>query len=498
MNRSIERLTDYSISDEESIMDIRSELLDPIVSSSYRYTFRLDASSFLDKNSMLLFKANASTSGNSDDLRLNCWNGGLGCIRAVEFQVGDMQVQRVEDVNLWASTNMLYNLPPSVQTKKLGHYLQNQLQYDVSEAIGAGTSDLTGQVQVDNTNSGMNYGQSDDATGADINSFAMNSIAASNEKIGIPLGMLLPMLTEKQIPLFLFTNYKIHITIEFESDASKFANNKTKTNFAGGEFLAAADGDVSFSDVQMLVDYLILPSRVQNATLMETQKEGGFMIDFVNPLNVKKRIETATANTEQTTEHRLNVVNQEVHYVQQIKQKIQGAGSTENLYKKVLLGQRADGVSIEEVQFNVNGVDVYTAGPVKNPVEQYNNCSYVLGRDLQVVKPLYLCDPATEASMLSPPDHGLLGLYKPLMLDLSNGEPTVRGGGRVIGEYPIRVIYKRKGHAAVTSTWFAANNFIIAPSDTQACDTTYFVGVSRVMNIKTQPNGSQSVVMSDF
>jgi hypothetical protein len=56
MNRSMERLTDYSISDEESIMDIRSELLDPIVSSSYRYTFRLDASSFLDKNSMLLFK----------------------------------------------------------------------------------------------------------------------------------------------------------------------------------------------------------------------------------------------------------------------------------------------------------------------------------------------------------------------------------------------------------------------------------------------------------
>lgn len=186
----INRLTDYRVDDQENIMDIRTELLDPIVSSSYRYQFRLDTSAFLDKNTLLLFKPRATNGGDSDNLRLNAWNGGLGCIRAVEFQVGDFQVQRIEDINLWSSTNMLYNLPPDVQTKKLGHYLQNQLHYEATASAGAGVSDLTGQVVVDNTRSGINYGQSDDATGAAINSFKLNSSAGSNEKIGIPLGML--------------------------------------------------------------------------------------------------------------------------------------------------------------------------------------------------------------------------------------------------------------------------------------------------------------------
>ena len=491
---SIQELTDYSVDDRESIMDIRTELLDPIVSSAYRYQFRIDASSFLDKNSLLLFKPVAVD--NAGARRLNCWNGGLGCIRAIELQIGDFQVQRIEDINTWATTNMLYNLPPAVQTKKLGHYLHNQLKYLVSSGIGPGVSDLTGQVEVDNGNSGINYGQSDDGTGVGVNSFGLGTTASANEKVGIPLGMLLPMLNDKELPLFLFQQYKIHITVEFESDASKFANDISKTNFAGGEYLAAADGDITFSDVQMLVDYLVLPSRIQNDTLEETMKEGGYMIDFVNPLNIKKRIDAGTANTEQTTEHRLNTVNMEVHYVQLTRQlPISGATS---FYDKVLLGQKADGVSLEEYQVNVNGVDVFTSGFVKNVVEQYNNVSYTLGRDLQVVKPLYCNDPATQASMLSPPQLGLMGKYKPLMLDLRNGEPVKRGGGRFIGEYPIRLTYKRKPHGAITSTWFSAGNFEMAPAETGSMDCTYFVGVSRVLNIRTQPNGSQSVVISDM
>ena len=53
---TLDRLTDYSVDmDAENIMDVRTEKLDPIVSSNYRYTFRLDTSSYLDKNTMLLF-----------------------------------------------------------------------------------------------------------------------------------------------------------------------------------------------------------------------------------------------------------------------------------------------------------------------------------------------------------------------------------------------------------------------------------------------------------
>lgn len=504
----MENLTDYSIDDQDSNMSIRTELLDPIVSSTYRYQFRLDTSAFLDKNTLLLFKPKLSDATNNGNIRLNAWNGGISCLRAVEFQVGDFQVQRIEDINVWASANMLYNLPPDVQTKKLGHFLHNQLKYKVSDSAGAGVSDLVGQIEPDNETSGINYGQSDDATNVAINSMSLSATSSSNHKVGIPLGMILPMLNQEQLPLFLMTNYKVHITFEFQSDASEFANNITKTNFAGGEYLQASDGDIVYDDVQLLVDYLILPARVQNDYLERANSEGGLVIDFINPVNIKKT-ESAktTANVEYLDEHRINLVNQEVHYLQQFK-KAGLPASARRFTNKVLLGQRSDGFALEEYQFNVNGVDVYTSGFLgRNPVDLYNNCSYVLNRDLQVVKPLYVKDPNTCASMISPPNLGLLGKYKPIMLDLSNGEPTTRGGGRFLGQYPIIVRQKHKPSAARntdsvnTAThprYFTAGNFPLIDSELAEHQFTYFVGATRVLNVKTMPNGAQNVVVSDM
>ena len=102
---------------------------------------------------------------------------------------------------------------------------------------------------------------------------------------------------------------------------------------------------------------------------------------------------------------RINVVNQEVHYVQLLKQKT----TYDDNDNKIVLGQRCDSVSIEEYQVNVNGVDQYNFGFIFNPVEQYNQLNYVLGRDLQVISPYYVADVNTEASMISLPAQGILG-----------------------------------------------------------------------------------------
>ena len=78
----IGRLTDYSFDEEPNYFDIRTERLDPIVSSSFRYQFRLDPASFMDRNSMLLFKVNASSAVQAaKKLRLNCFNGALGAVK---------------------------------------------------------------------------------------------------------------------------------------------------------------------------------------------------------------------------------------------------------------------------------------------------------------------------------------------------------------------------------------------------------------------------------
>jgi len=485
----ISRLTDYKVDmDAENIMDVRTEKLDPIVSNAYSYTFRFDTSAYLDKNTMLLFKPKAKTGEGANNLRLNCFNGGLGAIQSVELRIGDFVVQRIDNVNTWSTLNHLYSQTPGVQDKKLSAYLQNNLKYDVISAQGTPSSDNVGVIAVDGAKSGINFGRSDTRAGAAVNNCKIEEAASSNQLVGIPLGMLLPMLNTRDLPLFLFTAYKIHLTVEFSPLSSNFANKIG----APSATLAAADGDIEFSDVNLLVDYLVFPSRVQESVREKTQSAGGYVMDFINVENIQKTLADATANTEQQSEFRINVINQEVHYVQMFKQFTSYADNN----NKVLLGQRSDSVSIEEYQVNVNGIDMYNFGFIFNPVEQYNQLSYVLGRDVQVPAPYYVADTNVEASMISPPPQGILGKYKPLGLDLRNGEPVIRGGGRVIGEYPIRWIYKRKPHAQVNS--IIAETPQIGQSDVSGCNINFFVGVTRLVKVVSLPSGGMNVLVSDL
>tara|TARA_Y100001938_G_scaffold5555_1_gene6945 strand:+ start:1147 stop:2628 length:1482 start_codon:yes stop_codon:yes gene_type:complete len=488
----IAQLTDYSVDmDAENVMDVRTEKLDPIVSSAYRYTFRLDTAAYLDKNTMLLFKVKAKTGEAANNIRLNCFNGGLGAIENVELRIGDFQVQRINNVNQWSTLNHLYSSSPEVQNKKFSHYLQNGIQYRVlteDEANAGQDADLTGVITTDPVASGINYGASGDRAGAAVNNHKVEEDADNNQLIGIPLGMLLPMLNTRDLPLFLFTAYKIHLTIEFNPSSSQFANKIG----APSANLACADGDILFSDVNLLVDYLVFPSRVQESVREKTQSAGGYVMDFINVENIQKTLPAATANTQQAQEFRINVINQEVHYIQMLKQFTTYADNN----NKVTLGQRADSVSVEEYQVNVNGVDFFNFGFVFNPVEMYNNVSYVLGRDLQVPAPYYVADTNTEASMISPPAQGLLGKYKPMALDLRNGEPVIRGGGRIINEYPIRWIYNRTPHAQVNSQ--IQNTPQIGQNEVSGCNIQFFVGVSRVVKVMALPSGGMNVLVSDL
>ena len=403
----IGRLTDYSFDEEPNYFDIRTERLDPIVSSSFRYQFRLDPASFMDRNSMLLFKVNASSAVEAaKKLRLNCFNGALGAVKSLELQIGDHQVQRIENVNEWATLNRLYSLPVAVQDKLFAHYAKNQLKYKVRETSGTNDADLVGIIEPNPEKSGINYGNTLSGANADVNSLQLSDSASSNQLVGIPLGVLCPMLANQDFPLFLFQEYKIHLTIEFESDASRYINDISRANYAGGENLDAGASAVSISDVHLLVDYLIFPARVVDRIKAQTQKQGGYNFEFINVETVQKTMNAGTANVSQQEEFRLNVVGQEVHYVEMIKR---FSDYSSKGFDKVVLKQGCNSVSIQEYQFNVNGVDKYTEGFVFSPLEMYNNISYVLGKDLALPKPLCVGDTNTEASMLSPPQQGLLG-----------------------------------------------------------------------------------------
>jgi len=49
-------LVDYATPLQPTATEIRTEYIEPITSSTYKYTFRLDQAGYLDTNSMLIFK----------------------------------------------------------------------------------------------------------------------------------------------------------------------------------------------------------------------------------------------------------------------------------------------------------------------------------------------------------------------------------------------------------------------------------------------------------
>lgn len=495
---NIQELTDYSIDDVPNIMEVRTDKLSPVQSSTYRHTFRLDESGFLDKNTLLLFKArkNAGTT-----LRFNCWNGCLGAIKRVILRCGDFTLQDLDKAGLWASLNHLYKASPDNQNKFFSHYLHNQLFYQVVDdstqttaAATFGDAVKNGSIVPDTSFSGIRYGAATDGAAAAVNACEITGTAADNFQNAIPLGLLLPALMDTSLPLFLFQNYRINLIVEFDADASQYCNDIGRVNYAAGDNCQAALDDLRFDEVELLQDILVYPSSVQEKYQERTLADGGYNLDFINVNTIEKQVQEGSANTTQSIEHRLNVTGEEVHYVEAIRQL--GGDSGNNGANKVLLGQRADGVSIESFNFVVNGVETYP-NPYSNPLSLYNQMSYALKRDLQVVKPLYVNDPSTEFSLLSAPQTGLAGKYKPIGLDLQNGNFGVMGAGTMIGQYPIIVRYTRKPHEEITKTIDLNAGTIIANDEKGIEDCIYFVGTTRIANIKTMSDGSQSVVVAN-
>ena len=486
-------LLDYSVDDVPNVMEVRTEILEPTQSSAYRHTFRIDQSGFLDENTMLLFKPVASAAAAAAGCRLNCWNGALGAIDRVTLQVGDYMLQDINKVGIWAAVNRLYTESPDKQTKLWAHYLHNCLRYKVLDEAGSVGNALTGSIQVDGAKSGIDYGAAADAAGAVVKNAALTAVAANNLRNAIPLGLIIPALKGVELPLFLFQDYRVNIIVEFNPRSSEFANRLDKTNFAGGENLECVDGDITFSEVQLLMDYLIYPSSVQDQFMVKTQQDGGYTMDFMNVVTVEKQMPAGILNVSSRDEHRIGLSNSEVHYIQLVKRLTAPTDAGQN---KVLLSQRSDSVSIESTQWNVNGVDVYPE-PYFNPVSHYNGLNYVLGVDYQVPKPLCIMDSTTEYSLLTNVESGIHGKSKVIGLDLSTGDPGVQGSGRETGQYPIIFKYGRKPHGDIEITLDTVANTKLASADDSVMECDYFCGLTRLVNVRMLPSGGLSVVVSN-
>lgn len=500
---SLNDLTNYDTPLQQNAVDIRTEYLEPITSSPLRFTFRLDQSGYLDTNSMLVFKLRTQGAGNTGQCRVNAWNGALGGIKRCIFQIGDNIINDIQDVYKY-STLKNTNMPPSMRNNFLGHYLGNSFWLDVQKSSTDAPADFgvdgvnnnysteydgtTGCIIPNHKKSGIDFGAVANGAGATINSHIINDTASTNLQYGIPLGMLFPALRGQKIPLFLFDRQRILLTFEFNT-ADVYCNNIKggNVNYAGGETGVCSATDVVPSDVRMVIDYIVMPTDVQNELVAQTQQQGGYKLEFYDVVNVEKNVVAGGANQEQEVELRIGQNNREVHNIIMWKELALNtmANKTGGLRGvPLMVKQGCRGFGREEYNCNIDGRDEFDHF-VFNPISQYNEMSAVLGKDLQVSRPMYANDENMVSSDLSPRNAGLQGVMKPLGLSLRNGQPQVVGGGRQIGNYPIIWKWKRQTHTAVKN---------LQPIDNYAVKCNFFCDVSRVANIMATDKGTSVVV----
>jgi len=482
-------LFNYDVNLQPAVMDIRSETLEPISSATNRFVFRLDQAGELDANSVLLFKAVGNDASLDNKLRVNPYGGGLLAIKRATFQVGDYVLNDVSDIGKIASLVDLGAVNKASQSKYNSHYFQNNFHTEVLSSAGSGDGLTTltqfggaGSIVYDRHRSAFDFGEPNNSnTNSRVNNCIITRDSSTSHQIGIPLGNIFPCLKGQTIPLFLFQEYRILLTIEFH-DCSLWVNDITDGS------MTCASGKVAPADVKLQVDYIIYPSEVQNAMRQQTAQQGGLNLVFPDIIKVEKQIPAATADSEQKVEHRLGMDNKEVHKIYMCKQ-IDRAG-TPNYLDRILLNARCDGMNQEEYNVNIDGVDVFVE-PKFSPSSQYDETSYCLGGDLAVPRPMYFNDENTIMSRLADSQGGLLGKMKPLCLDLDNGSAGYLGSGRQIGAYPIIWKYKRRpcGNTVSKSSHSPADQYIQADLS-GALNVDYFVYCSRTATIMSTPSGT--------
>ena len=461
VNQLLAELYDYkTTTDTENILEIRSDTLDPLTSSTSKYVFRLEPTGFLDENSLLTFKLEAAA-GENQNCRVNCWNGVLGAIQRCELTVGDFVLNDSDSVADWATLETFGVINRAQQNSVLSHYLGNQFY---SQSVATPSNDATptaiittGEIYPDPDKCGIALGGWQDGTDAEgaaysargdrtvarINSHRLGEQPMLNPTYAIPLGMIIPALKGRTVPLFMFSEYRIYITVYFNT-SDKYCNNITKTDYNGGESLQAGISDVSVANVKLQIDYLIYPSSVQEKLMAQLQTAQGYTMDFYDVVHIMKQLPAGANNVEQSAEFRIGQNDREVHSVYMMRRLNARAGRQ----KSLLLEQRVDGMPLESIQWNINGADEYPEFK-ENFGSHYDEVCEALGTDLDVERPMYFCDVNTEWSQLAGATNPLLGTYKPLAIDLTNGNPGIMGAGRRIGNYPIICKYKRRPHEAV-------------------------------------------------
>jgi len=491
-------LMDYELKEFPQQNEIKTEEVEPMnpqTDNTRTFKFKISNTGFLDGTSMFTFRLKKTAgAGGGDRLRVNLWNGALGGIKSAVMKVGDFEICNTQSLNRVATLRHM-NVPVRQRNDILGYYLGNNLHLKKNNATPGSANDFgadrtVGQLHMDKTECGINFGRQDNGAGAAVNSYSIVTDATLNEKYGIPLNMLFPALEGRQLPLFLFQDYPVILEVTF-NECSAYVNNIA--NPAGAGYVSA-DTDIAIDSPKLVVDYVLPPASKINE-FMEAVNSQGYRFEYPRLHRVLKNIPAGTNDTQQEVHHVLGMEGREVHKVYQFKRYSAAtdpkAGAV--LGNKVFLSQKCDGQMIEEYNVEINGDDVYPDF-VYNNASQWNKVSQCLSpKSLYIPRAMYFTDVNSQYANLTPQTEGLKGNWKPLGVDLTNGNKDPNTGKDVIvgGGTPIErganltFKYRRTPKAAVANTSLAEN---------PAMDVEYHIVRDGVCIIKKLPIGTSVIV----
>jgi len=491
-------LINYEIRDfpmQNEIKTEEEEPMNPQTSNTRTFKYKINNVGFLDGTSMFTFKLQKSTTaGGGDRLRVNLWNGALGAIKSAVMKVGDFEVCNTAGLDRIATLRHL-NVPVKQRNDLMGYYLGNSLHLAKNNTGAGAANDFgadrrVGQLRMVKSSCGNNFGRQDNGAGAVVNSLSIVADSTLNEKYGIPLYMLFPALEGRQLPLFLFQDYPVILEITF-NEASKYVNNNAKP--AAAQY-RALDGDIVIDSPRLVVDYILPPASKLNE-FMDKVKGQGYRFEYPRIHRVLKTIPAGVANTQQEVNHVLGMEGREVHKVYQFKRYATAGdpkATAAALGNKVLLSQKVDGQMIEEYNVEINGDEVYPDF-VYNNASQYQKVAQSLKeKTFYIPRAMYFSDVNSQYSQLSPQTESLKGNFKPLAVDLTNGnkdesgQDVIVGGGTPIERGAnLTFKYRRTPKAAVAT---------ISLAEAPAMDVEYHVIRDGVCIIKKLPLGTSVIV----
>ena len=484
-------LYDFDKPDVEQGFEIRSDTIDPLTTSSRRVKFRLEPIGYLDSNSMLLFKMKGPDA--ADEYRASCVTGGLGAIKMARLSVGDTILSETQECGRVLFMDKFSKLDRDSMSRRHAHYLGNSFTSVAPDAALAPEAAASGQV-VMSDKCGAYFGTPATYANRVVRSQAIRADVDDNYQVGILLGDLFPCLKRagsiRTLPLYLFDQYRIYIDIEFE-DGDKFVNKLDGAAPGAGvsPLLQAAATDISYSDIKLQVDYVIMPSGILDADRAETNKDGGLTLNYYDYLVVEKVLADQGGVAEQDTEFRIGAQERDVHAVTMLKQFTDAVGTEfSGRNRALMLNNVCDAVNKESYQVTVNGVDRYPFF-IESPATQYDLLSYGVGGEPEMERPFLFQDDNDFDSGITTAQSGLAGTYKPLSCDLRNGLPVVVGGGTQIGKYPIIWKYKRTGTAGAAGGGLTTRNKMDGPASVD-----FVIKASKQARVMSTPVGMDITV----